>query len=103
MFPEPITRRRPAVRAGYYLLVLAVLAVWLLPLAGVALTSIHSAEDLNRGNFWGWPSEFRPFANYLTVLSESHTAQFALNSVLVTVPTVLATVLISSMAGFALA
>jgi len=103
MFPAPLARRASAIRAGYRLLVLAALALWLLPLAGVVLTSIHSADDLNRGNFWGWPSEFRPFANYLTVLSESHMAQFALNSVLVTVPTVIATVLISSMAGFALA
>jgi multiple sugar transport system permease protein len=102
MFPASLARRPFAVRAGYRTLVLAALAVWMLPLAAVVLTSIKPAEDLNRGNFWGWPSQFRPFANYLTVLSESNMAQFALNSFLVTVPTVIATVVISAMAGFAL-
>jgi multiple sugar transport system permease protein len=103
MFPAPLARRPLGIRVGYRALVLAALAIWMLPLAAVLLTSIRPVEDLNRGNFWGWPSQFRPFANYLTVLSESQMAQFALNSVLVTVPTVLATVVISSMAGFALA
>jgi len=102
MFPASLARRPFAVRAGYRTLVLAALAIWMLPLAAVVLTSIRPAEDLNRGNFWGWPSQFRPFANYLTVLSESSMAQFALNSFLVTVPTVFATVIISAMAGFAL-
>jgi multiple sugar transport system permease protein len=103
MFPAPITRRSRAFRTGYGAAVLAALAVWLLPLAAVLVTSVRSAEDLHRGNFWGWPTELRFLENYSTVLSASHMVQFALNSILVTVPTVVATVVIASMAGFALA
>ncbi|HYR01404.1 MAG TPA: carbohydrate ABC transporter permease [Casimicrobiaceae bacterium] len=103
MFPAPLDRRPLAARAGYGAAVVAALAVWLLPLGAVVLTSIRSAADLNRGNFWGWPTEVRFLANYAGALSESHLLQFALSSVLVTLPTVAATVLISSMAGFALA
>jgi len=103
VFPGPIARRSPSVRAGYASLVGLALLVWLLPLAGVALTSLRSAEELNRAQFWGWPQPGHLLDNYAVVLASSHLARFALNSVAVTVPTVALTLLIASMAGFALA
>jgi multiple sugar transport system permease protein len=69
----------------------------------VALTSIRPIADLNRGNYWGWPSEFRFLENYGMVLSGSRMAQFILNSFLITIPAVIGTVIMASMAGFALA
>ncbi len=54
-----INRRRALFRAGYGAAVVACLAVWLLPLAGVALTSLHSIDELNRGKLWSWPGEFQ--------------------------------------------
>jgi multiple sugar transport system permease protein len=102
VFPAPIGRRRPALRALYGAAVAACLAVWLLPLAAVALTSIRPAEDLNRASFWGWPSRVA-LDNYATVLGGSQMMQFVANSFVVTVPAVVATVLMASMAGFALA
>ena len=103
MFPAPIARRSTPIRAGYATVVLMLLVVWLLPLAGVALTSMRSIDDLNRGNFWGWPTDIRLFENYASVLAGSHIATFVANSFLVTIPAVAGTVLIASMAGFALA
>lgn len=103
MFPRPIRHASRRMRAAYAAAVIAVLAVWLLPLAGVALTSMRSVADLNRGNYWGWPTQLRLVENYATVVMGSNMARFALNSVLVTVPAVLGTLLLSSMAGFALA
>lgn len=103
MFPAPISRSAPAVRVLYGAVVLALLALWLLPLLGVAVTSLRSAEDLNRGNFWGWPSDWRLFENYTSVLTGTHIGTFIVNSFLITIPAVAATVLVASMAGFALA
>ena len=93
----------PAARPGHALAVAAALAVWLLPLAGIAYTSMHSLEDLNSGNVWGWP--LRPaFAdNFRTVLGGSRIGVMAINSFVVTLPAVFLTVLLSAMAGFALA
>ena len=79
------------------------LAIWLLPLVGVALTSVRSIDDLNRGNLWGWPSEFRLVENYAAVFADTRMAQFILNSVLITVPAVAGAVALACMAGFALA
>jgi multiple sugar transport system permease protein len=103
MFPAPIGRASHASRVGYRTALLISLAVWLLPLAGVALTSVRSIDDLNRGNFWGWPGEIRLVENYAAVFSDSRMAQFILNSVLITLPAVAGAVALACMAGFALA
>ncbi|HEU0200749.1 MAG TPA: carbohydrate ABC transporter permease [Burkholderiaceae bacterium] len=99
-FPARIESR--AGRVVYAAAVFFVLAVWLLPLAGVALTSIRGAEELNRGNFWGWPDEVQ-IGNYATVLTASRMGQFVVNSLLITLPAVAAAVALSALAGFALA
>ena len=103
MFPAPIERAARPFRIGYRAALFASLAVWLLPLFGVALTSVRSIDDLNRGNLWGWPSEFRLVENYAAVFADSRMAQFILNSVLITVPAVAGAVALACMAGFALA
>jgi multiple sugar transport system permease protein len=103
MFPAPIGRRAAGARAAYLAAVLLALAVWMLPLLAIALTSLRSVEEVSRGHVWGWPRGHRPLANYATVLTMSHLPRFILNSVLVAVPAVLGTIALSSMAGFALA
>jgi multiple sugar transport system permease protein len=90
------------VRIAYGAAVIATLALWLLPIAGIALTSLRSAEDLNRGNLWGWPTQIR-IENYAEVLAGSRMSEFVLNSFLIAVPAVAGTVMLASMAGFALA
>jgi multiple sugar transport system permease protein len=102
VFPAPIADRSLAVRTAYVATVAVVLLVWLLPLGGVALTSVRSIEDLNRGNFWGWPSELR-LENYAAVLTGSRMGRFILNSFLITLPAVAGAVALATLAGFALA
>jgi multiple sugar transport system permease protein len=103
MFPTPIAQASPAARRTYRAALLVSLALWLLPLTGVALTSMRSIEDLNRGNFWGWPSEIKLVENYAAVFGDTRMAQFILNSVLITLPAVAGAVALACMAGFALA
>lgn len=103
MFPAPIAHASPAARALYRVAVLALLALWLAPLAAVALTSVRPLEDLNRGNLWGWPSELALLENYAAVLGGSRMGRFIANSLLVTLPAVAGAVAVSTLAGFALA
>jgi multiple sugar transport system permease protein len=98
----PGDRRRVLMRLGYGATVAACLAIWLLPLAGIALTSLQSADTLNRGHVWSWPEALQ-WSNYATVAGDPRMARFLANSFLVTVPAVLGTVALSAMAGFALA
>ncbi|MDF2781367.1 MAG: sugar transporter permease, partial [Geminicoccaceae bacterium] len=67
MYPAPIQDARPAGRIAYGVALPLALGVWLLPLAAVMLTSVRSLEDLNRGNFWGWPTEVSLIDNYTAV------------------------------------
>jgi multiple sugar transport system permease protein len=68
----------------------------------VAFTSVRGLGDLSAGNYWGWPSEWKLAENYTAVFSNTPLARYLLNSLLVTVPTVIGAVALACMAGFAL-
>ncbi len=103
MFPTPVQKASPLAGLVYRLTLPLALIFWLLPVFAVALTSVRSIEDLNRGNFWGWPTQTRALANYSEVFTRSPMAQFILNSVLITLPAVAFTLALAAMAGYALA
>ena len=103
MFPAPIEYASTPAQVAYRAALVAALILWLLPLFGVALTSIRSLDDIHRGNYWGWPSDIQFMDNYLAVLTESRMARFILNSFLITIPAVTGAVILSLLAGFALA
>ena len=52
--------------------------------------------DFVKGNFWGLPSSFEFFNNYGRVFFASDMPQYLLNSVFITVPTVIGAVALSS-------
>lgn len=102
MFPTPIEKRSRAVQITYQSLVPLALVMWLLPLIAVALFSIRPLADFTSGNYWGVPSSFEMFTNYGRVFFDSDMPRYMLNSVLITVPTVVGAVALSCMTGFAL-
>jgi len=103
MFPTPVQKAPAWVRIAYQLLLPLALVVWLLPLIGVAITSIRPAGDLAAGNYFGMPSHFAGFENYSAVFNDSPIGQFILNSFKVTIPTMIGAVGLSCLTGFALA
>ena len=103
MFPTPIERSSVAWRTSYQLFLPLALLIWLLPLMGVALTSIRSAGDIFAGNYWGWPEELQIWENYRDVFINTEMLTYIRNSFLVTIPTVIGAVALSCMTGFALA
>ena len=102
MFPTPIARTRPSVRAIYRFGLPVSLLIWLIPLLAVMLTSIRSAGDIAAGNYWGWPQGIYLVENYMAVFQNSPIAMFILNSFKVTIPTVIGAVALSCLTGFAL-
>jgi multiple sugar transport system permease protein len=101
MFPRPIEQVSTPVRFSYKLALPVALVIWLLPLLGVAITSLRPAADLAAGNYFGLPSAIA-FSNYADVFNNSPIGQYIFNSFKVTIPTVIGTVAISTMTGFAL-
>lgn len=102
MFPRPVENSSRSWRIGYQVLLPVVLVIWLLPLIAVAVFSIKPDVDFTNGNYWGAPSSFEGFTNYGRVFFDSDMPRYMLNSVLITVPTVIGAVALSSMTGFAL-
>ncbi len=102
MFPKPVAQARPAIRIGYNVALPIALVLWLLPLLGVAMTSLKPASDLASGNYFGLPSHLA-FSNYADVFQNSPIARYIGNSFRVTIPTVIGAVALSTMTGFALA
>ena len=103
MFPEPIQKAPFIARGSYRIILYVTLIVWMLPLVGVFLTSFRSLADINSGNYWGWPTEFALVENYTQVFTVTPMIQYFLNSLVITIPTVLGTLLLSSLAGYSLA
>lgn len=102
MYPTPIAKASPAVQALYRVGLPAALVVWLLPIIAVALTAIRGQGDIAAGNFFGWPSDWQLTENLASVFQNTPMARYMLNSLLVTVPTVIGAVGLSCLAGFAL-
>ncbi len=102
MFPRPIEQTSPLTQWLYKLALPLALFLWLFPLLGVAITSVRPASDLAQGNYFGLPS-YIAFENYADVFQNTPMGRYILNSFIVTIPTVIGTVALSLMTGFALA
>ncbi|WP_304615339.1 carbohydrate ABC transporter permease [Paracoccus sp. (in: a-proteobacteria)] len=102
MFPRPIQSMSPAAQRLYRVALPVMLVLWLLPLLGVAMTSIRPSSDLAQGNYFGMPSRLA-FENYVTVFRNSPLAQYLWNSFRITIPVVIGAVALSCLTGFALA
>ena len=103
MFPTPIQNYSLKVNVAYRLLLILTLLVWLLPLIAVMLTSIRTFEDVLAGNYWTFPKETALISNYSKVFENGKMGRFFLNSLIITLPTVVGTLFLSSLAGYSLA
>lgn len=103
MFPKPIERSSVSVQTLYKVSLPISLFIWLLPMLAIALTSIRPAEDINTGNVFGWPSDFMLIENYTAVFVQSEAWTYLKNSFYITIPTMLVSLSLACLAGFALA
>ncbi len=102
MFPTPIRNSSRSWQISYQILVPIALLAWLLPLLAVAMFSLKPAADFAAGNYWTLPLTLEGLSNYRQVFLESDMPRYMLNSFLITVPTVIGSVALASLAGFAL-
>ena len=103
MFPKPIQQTPHWAQLTYKILLPIALVIWLLPLLGIAITSIRPASDLAAGNYFGMPSSFAGIENYTAVFERSNIGYYILNSFKITIPTVIGAVALASLSGYALA
>ncbi len=95
-------------KAFLHLLLVALLVVWILPSLGLLVTSIRTAADTSQSGWWtifSDPFDFDQYspANYKKVLFDRGMGRAFINSVIVTVPSVIIPLVIASLAAFAFA
>ncbi|MBQ66521.1 MAG: sugar ABC transporter permease [Marinovum sp.] len=103
MFPRPIERASTTTRVAYQSFLPLALFLWLLPLLAIFLTSMRGSKDINTGNVFGWPTEFKLIENYYTVFAQTEAVKYLINSFMITLPTVAISVSLACLAGYALA
>jgi multiple sugar transport system permease protein len=103
MFPTPIQQTSRFTQISYKVALPLSILIWLLPLAAIMMTSVRSIADINAGNYWGWPEQWMIIENYTEVFTRTNMGRYLLNSVMITLPVMVFSVGLATMAGFALA
>lgn len=103
MFPTPIQQTSRFTQISYKVALPLTIIIWLMPLAAIMMTSVRSIADINAGNYWGWPEQWMLIENYTEVFARTNMGRYLLNSVLITIPVMIFSVGLATMAGFALA
>jgi multiple sugar transport system permease protein len=89
--------------AAFYVLSTLLVVVWLMPLVIALFTSVKSMDEL-MGNAFMWaPPRKWIWQNFVEVWRHVGMSRYVLNTFIITVPSVLGTLLISSLGAFALA
>ena len=103
MFPRPIEKTSAVAQTAYKIALPFALLVWLLPLIAIFLTSIRPASDINTGNVFGIPSQYNLIENYSTVFAQTDAWSYMVNTLIITLPTMVIAVALACLTGYALA
>ena len=102
MYPRPISQTDTRARVLYMTGVWTVLLVWLLPVFAIILTAFRTFEDVMAGNYWGWPTEINVIENFRAVFTQTDMWMYFVNSLYITIPSVVLVLVLSTMTGFVL-
>ncbi|HUW68763.1 MAG TPA: carbohydrate ABC transporter permease [bacterium] len=95
--------KRLVLKIGFHMLSTALVVFWLIPLVLAFFTSVKSMDEImGAGAMWAVPKFWR-FDNYVKVWTSIGMGRYVLNTIIITVPSVLGTLALSSLAAFALA
>lgn len=86
----------------YWLFATLLLLLWISPILASLLTSLKTLEELNEGHYWTLPRIWS-LQNYVEAFTVGKFSQYFWNSLVITVPTVLAVLFFSSLNGYVLA
>lgn len=97
----PSTRgRRKKRHYGTHLILLALSVMWLIPLLYTLFTSLRPKADTDRYGYFSLKGHFN-FTNFSDAWEQAGLAKYFVNSVIITVPTVVLTLIFASAMAFA--
>ncbi len=93
-------RIRPA-RVALHAFLIAMAALWIFPLFWAIYSSLRPISDTIQHGYLSWPSGGLSLVNYQTLWTQGELPYFYLNTLVIAVPAVIVTLLLSSMVAFA--
>jgi len=99
------TRRPIWSRFGIHVLLLAIMAIWLIPTLALFVNSFRPAAEVSSSGWWtalAPPWEFT-LANYEHVLARQGLGQAFVNSLFITIPATVISVMVAAIAAYAFA
>lgn len=103
--PYSYARRRnwrPVRIALFYLFIVPLLVIWLVPIFMTLLTAVRSLDDITMNGPFSWPSEIE-LQNFSEAWSTGGLSHYMKNSFIITIPALVICLSMASLAGFALA
>jgi len=94
-------RRLPPGRVLLHGFLIAVCAAWLFPLLWAIYISLRPISDTAHNGYLSWPAQL-DLTNYINVWSQANLPYYYVNTLVIVVPGVLLTLLVSSMLAFAI-
>lgn len=98
--PRAVAHRRRGPRWGTYVFVIAMAVMWLIPLLWAVFTSLRPKSATDKYGYFSLAGTF-DFSNYVDAWNQGGFLNYLGNSLIITVPAVLLTLLFASMMAFA--
>jgi multiple sugar transport system permease protein len=103
--PAQISTAPSRLRRGVHPVIIAIVwigaLIWLIPIAGSFLTSLRSFDDFNARGFWSLPESIS-LDNYVRAWGKMGVDRYLFNSFVITIPSLIGCILLSSMCAYAL-
>jgi multiple sugar transport system permease protein len=87
---------------AFFLFMLILTLIWLVPMIGALITSLRTQGDITANGYWSIPKELT-FNNFGTAWERGRVQTYMMNSFIVTIPSLIGMLFLSSLAAFALA
>lgn len=98
---DPVVSQRPGRRHyGTHLFLTAMALLWLVPLAWTVFTALRPKSAIDEHGYWSLKGSFG-FGNFSTAWRQAGLRTYFVNSLIITVPSVLLTIVLASMMAFA--
>ncbi len=85
-----------------YLFLISFVLFYMSPFFSAIITSVRTQDDISLNGFWSIPREIT-FENYGDAWTQGNVNRYLLNSFIITIPALVATIFLSSLTAFALA
>ena len=100
--PTAYHTRQRVLRILLYIFLVVFTLLYMMPLFSAVIASIRTQNDIGLNGFWSIPEEFT-FQNYPEAWTRGRVNKYLLNSFIITIPALTATIFLSSLSAFALA